>query len=148
MTSLVEFLHARYADHRSAALGAKGDTLGEWEQDDGPPEDIQLYAASGKLTMGQARHISRHDPAYVLADLDAKTALLDDLLAERHHVNDGDCWYTCTAATEERDGGQNCDDNRRGDPCDCGRDERVERRLRILAQPFATHPEYLEGWRP
>jgi hypothetical protein len=85
----------------------------------------------------------------VIADLNAKLVLIDDLLAERHEVVDGDCWYTCAAATEEADGGQTCDDGRRGGPCDCGRDTRVNRRLRILAQPFAGHPDHKgEEWTP
>lgn len=85
----------------------------------------------------------------VIADLDAKLALVDDLLAERHEVVDGDCWYTCAAATGERDGGETCDDNRLGGPCDCGRDARVNRRLAILAQPFAGRPDHKgEEWAP
>lgn len=76
---IVDFLSARYADHKSAALGAKGTTDGRWTQDDGPPEDIVLYDKCDKLAMGQARHIARHDPAFVLADLDAKEQVLREL---------------------------------------------------------------------
>lgn len=84
----------------------------------------------------------------VVADLDAKLALVEDILAEPHEVVE-DPWYTCSAATEEHDGGRCCDQNRRGKPCDCGRDARVNRRLAILAQPFAAHPEYKgEEWVP
>lgn len=145
---LVAFLRARVDEDESAALGAKGDTSGRWQQDDGPPEDIVLYDKSGKLTMGQARHIARHDPARVLADVAAKRALLADFLAERHYVNDGDCWYTCAAATEERDGGEVCDDSRLGGSCDCGRDERLQRRLHLLALPYAADPGYRPEWAP
>jgi hypothetical protein len=80
------------------------------------------------------RHMALHDPAAVLRRITAERALMADLLAERHFVNDGDCWYTCRAATEERDGGENCNDAERGKPCDCGRDTRVNRRLRLLAE--------------
>jgi hypothetical protein len=84
----------------------------------------------------------------VIADLDAKLALVDDLLAEGHVVIE-DPWYTCSAATEEHDGGRCCDDNRRGNPCDCGRDARVNRRLAILAQPYAGHRDHKsEEWAP
>ena len=76
-------------------------------------------------------------PEAVLRRVKADRALLADLLAERHLVVDGDCWFTCTAATEERDGGENCDDDRRGGPCDCGRDTRVERRVRLLAEAWS-----------
>lgn len=95
----------------------------------------------------RAEHIARHDPARVLRAIEAKRALLDDLLAERHEVV-GDSWYTCAAATEERDGGQTCDDDRRGGPCDCGRDGRVLRRLRLLAAEFADRPGCRDEWRP
>lgn len=87
-------------------------------------------------------------PAGVLAEVEATRALLADLLEERHDVNEGDPWYTCIAATEEADGGESCDDERRGGPCDCGRDLRLTRRLRLLAQPDADHPDYLPQWRP
>lgn len=80
------------------------------------------------------------------ADFASKRMLIADLLSERHEVVDADCWYTCAAATEERDGGECCDDGRRGEECDCGRDERVYRRLKYLALPYADHPECLRGW--
>ena len=44
-------------------------------------------------------------------------------LRRKHHVCDEDCWYTCAAATDERDGGHTCDDARSGKPCDCGADK-------------------------
>lgn len=95
-----------------------------------------------------APHIAEWDPARVLREIDAKRRLVDDFTSERHHVNDGDCWYTCPAATEARDGGETCDDSRRGGACDCGRDARVERRLRLLAFPYEARPGYRAEWRP
>ena len=88
-----------------------------------------------------APHIARHDPARVLREVAAKRALLDDLLASRHDVVE-DCWYTCAAATEEHDGGETCDASRRGGPCDCGRDARIQRYARLLAAPYREHPDY------
>jgi hypothetical protein len=76
MDELVRWLGEQLADDESAALGAKGETAGRWTQDDGPPEDIVLYDKSGKLTMGQARHIARHDPARVLREIEAKRAIV------------------------------------------------------------------------
>lgn len=75
-------------------------------------------------------------PEAVLRRCDADRKLIADITAERHLVIDGDCWYTCAAATEERDGGETCDDTRLGEPCDCGRDAQVQRRLRILAEGY------------
>lgn len=104
----------------------------------GPSPFVGAVAATGPASnpqsMADAAFIARHDPAAVLRRIAADRALIDDLLAERHFVNDGDCWYTCTAATEEHDGGANCDDDRRGKPCDCGRDPRVQRRVRLVAE--------------
>jgi hypothetical protein len=94
-------------------------------------DDIFLDA---ELLWDLIPHMALHDPAAVLRRIAAERKLIADLLAERHFVNDGDCWYTCRAATEERDGGENCNDTERGKPCDCGRDTRVNRRLRLLAE--------------
>jgi Family of unknown function (DUF6221) len=85
--------------------------------------------------------IARHDPAAVLRRIKAERASVEDLLAERHDVNDGDCWYTCAAATEEHDGDKTCDDTRLGKPCDCGRDARVERRVRQIAEGWGWTEE-------
>lgn len=74
-------------------------------------------------------------------------SLLAHLLAERHHVNDGDCWYTCAAATEEQDGGETCDENRQGGPCDCGRDDRLAKALRLLVAPYFERTGFNDEWR-
>lgn len=73
--------------------------------------------------------------------------LLADLLSERHLVNESDCWYTCAAATLERDGGETGDDGRAGGPCDCGRDTRLENRLRVLSAPYRSRIGYQDQWR-
>jgi hypothetical protein len=84
--------------------------------------------------------------ARVLAEVDAKRRMLDLALGERHTtVEDG--WYSCGAATEERDGGECYDEGRVG-TCDCGRDRKVERMLCLLALPYAGHPAYRSEWAP
>lgn len=96
-----------------------------------------------------------YDPAYCDCDgpmqalraARAQIALLDDITAEKHLVVDGDCWFTCYAAKEDRDGGENCNDNA-PDHCSCGRDDRVERRLRLMAYPFKENPDYEPEWLP
>jgi hypothetical protein len=70
----------------------------------------------------------------------ADRQILDDLIGERHQVVEDD-WYTCPAATVERDGGDCSDENRIGDPCSCGRDERVKRRVRLLAEGYGWTEE-------
>lgn len=76
--------------------------------------------------MFMAQHIVRHDPAFVLADIAAKRKLLDELLAEPHaSVSPG-------GSTEIYCGA----DYGTGEPCDCGRDERVVRYVRLLAEAY------------
>lgn len=84
------------------------------------------------------RHAARWDPRRVLTEVASKRALLDTLLAEKHHVCI-DQYYTCRAATVERDGGVYGEGDQPG-PCDCGRDERVHRYLQLLAQPYQEQP--------
>lgn len=154
MSEIANFLRAQYAEARAAEAGRKAIPGGlpfrwtaVWSQDD-PHFLINEIHRVSEDEFRERYGEPAADPD-VLADLDAKLALIDDLLAERHEVVDGDCWYTCAAATEERDGGETCDDGRRGGPCDCGRDARVNRRLAILAQPFAGHPDHKgKEWAP
>ena len=44
-------------------------------------------------------------------------------LRRKHFVNEEDCWYTCSVATDEHDGGHTCRDYAKGTPCDCGADQ-------------------------
>jgi hypothetical protein len=139
MDDLVEWLRAQLdEDERVAQDALKRATTtrrwigGEWVEDVVQPPEWRR---------------SVWEPARVLREIDAKRQLLADLSAEQHEVVD-DCWYTCAAATDERDGGETCDDTRRGGPCDCGRDKRVARRLRLFALPYADRPGYREEWRP
>ena len=88
-----------------------------------------------------ARHIARNDPARKLRDVRAGRDLLAAILAERHDWVAGDEFYSCSQAVdyaglnhESREPGSACSDpDRAGQPCDCGRDARVERLLGILA---------------
>jgi Family of unknown function (DUF6221) len=88
-----------------------------------------------------ARHIARNDPARKLRDVRAGRDLLAAILAERHDYNPSDEFYSCSQAVGDDPDpnvslarGSGCSDpDRAGQPCDCGRDARVERLLRILA---------------
>jgi len=59
--------------------------------------------------------------------------LIAELLAEKHQACE-DSWYNCSAADEygKRNGNQECD---------CGRDARVERRVRLLAEGWGWTEE-------
>ncbi len=85
------------------------------------------YEGGGCERVQDARHIARHSPVAVLRQIAADRELLDDLLAETHHVLHEDSWYRCSAANRA---GERYNDQR----CDCGRDDRVERRVRLLAE--------------
>lgn len=110
--------------------------------------DLPQFAigTAGEVASGAAGHIARHDPALVISDINSKRQILDDLLNEQH-LSVEDCWYTCAVATEAHDGDSTCRDDA-GDECDCGRDDRVSRRLRLLALPYAGHPDYRDEWSP
>lgn len=128
---LVRWLGEQLDDDESAALGAKGDTDGRWTQDDGPPEDIVLCDKSGKLTMGQHRHIARHDPARVLREIDAKRQLMELHHAELIEVTNAD--------GDERSGYFCAECDGESFPC---------RTLRLLALPYADRPGFRAEWRP
>lgn len=155
---LITFLRARLDDDERIAKAA---TTGPWSvNDESFAESIRATDGTEVVAGGRwggeapvfestedALHIAAHDPARTLLEIEAKRQLLADALAEKHVVVE-DCWYTCPAATEERDGGETCNDADSDKPCNCGRDARVERRLRLLAMSYADHPDHREEWRP
>ncbi|MFI9618134.1 DUF6221 family protein [[Kitasatospora] papulosa] len=155
MTDLAGFLRARYEEARQNEHGKRkvipsvfdGRDV-EWRYAIGEPE--ALYVDGHPCPAEKYTEIATApapDPD-AIADLDAKLALLNDLLADQHYRLEEDNWYFC-AALKDEDGAALCfDESRAPGPCDCGRDARVNRRLRILAQPFADHPNYQEAWRP
>lgn len=155
MTDLANFLRARIAERRATAEAAAApqcDPEEGWGLIDpsnyAPTEKRRWIAPHvGLLYEAEfAEHVVANNPAVILADLDAKLALLEDVVADRHDANHEDAWYSCATITEGD--GACLDDRRRGKPCDCGRDVRVNRRLRILARPFAEHPDYKGDWAP
>lgn len=68
------------------------------------------------------------DPAAVLRDVAAKRQLLDQALGWEHYEVD-DPWFSCCAAP-------NAPAEHRGQPCTCGRDERVLAVLQALTAPY------------
>lgn len=76
-----------------------------------------VVAYSVQMTAAR-EHIARHDPAYVLADIAAKRRIVEQALG----------MAACFAATEREDLG-------------------ADRILRLLAQPFAAHPDFRPEWK-
>ncbi len=125
MDDLVAFLAARLDEDEQAAQSAV-DELANWG---GPwlaiADDIAKRAHFDADEIGE--HIARWDPARVLAEVEAKRRIIDE-----HEPLQNGCCDTC------------CEDGPYGDsnqawPC---------RTVRLLALPYADHPDYREEWRP
>ncbi|MFD6275824.1 DUF6221 family protein [Streptomyces sp. NPDC060209] len=99
------------------AVNVGGDGALGWER-------IYVKRDPGDL----AEHVARHDPARVLAEVNAKRRLLDLHAPGTQEYVDGDVCMSCTLT---------------GDgpyyPCTT---------LRLLALPYANHPGYRDDWRP
>ena len=145
MSDIVEFLRDRYTERRAiaeAAAGLQCDPENGWGITDSsiydPAEKRRWISPHiGMLHEPEsAEHIVANNPAVVLADLDAKLAILDE------HPT------TADVIAEKPDGlhGFGC--------ATCHHDEGWTigygwcRTLRLLAAPFAAHPDYDERWRP
>lgn len=74
-------------------------------------------------------HIAINDPAYVLADVDAKRRLIAEYEAAEARVHDDD----------QRPEGQEWN---------LGRRQALWQALRLLALPDASHPDYRSEWAP
>lgn len=133
MDDLVQFLHARYDDDATLARDADNRDSDWWW---GPNAESAAE-----------RHIARHNPERVLADVDAKRRIL--LLHNIPAVVSPKM-----AAFGLRDG-EKPEDDRRCAGCGLDRDDDPIVSdvsgcpiLRALALPYADHPDYREEWRP
>lgn len=96
--------------------------------------------------------VRMHSPARVLADVQAKRAILAEVLSWNHAHIDGDTWLSCAQAVDphDEDGtpGSGCaDEKRAGGPCDCGLDRRRVMMLNALAAAYAGRPGFKPEWR-
>jgi hypothetical protein len=121
---LVAFLRARLDDDEWTARAAKP---GPWHADGGsvyathPTDEVVGYTDS-------AEHIARHDPARVLAEVEAKRRLLELHEPGEMEYVEGDVCMACDLRGE-------------GPYYPC-------LTLRLLALPHAEHPDYRDEWRP
>lgn len=125
MTDLIEFLRARRAEETARAEAAGGD---EWtaKYDAGTvaiqdSEREPVVYDEGSPTAGQIAHIVHHDPARVLREIEAKRGILD-----LHGGDLGEQSMFCA----------HCE---HASPCPT---------LRLLALPYADHPDYRQDWTP
>jgi hypothetical protein len=130
------------AERHACALGCLQHTSADWHRvrhERGRHSTMEALRSVGLDMLGQdwpgrpegAVHTIHYakmrgtamDPARVLAEVASKRALLGLTLATPHgHVVHG--YRPCTSLY------------RKGEPCDCGRDERVHAVLTLLAQPY------------
>jgi hypothetical protein len=158
-SSIVAFLEKQLQDEEDAARRMEAVYPTPWDSYDrgwmvrvqaGPPgwhEVVRLeqkFAPEGlEWLAGAIEHVALQAPDQTIRRIEAMRALIADISAEKHRVID-DQYYTCPAATEERDGGSYGETDG-GGWCSCGRDERVQRRLRHLA---SVYPDCPEEWKP
>ncbi|MCX5201057.1 DUF6221 family protein [Streptomyces sp. NBC_00237] len=169
---LVEFLHARLAEDEAAARAASEPE--EWVEKR-PTWNVQYWADPDRAAViadpdssaypvvtsiaGEAedvaevfvRHIARHDPARVLAEVDAKRRMLDASPAEcptgcrTEHSFSGSCSLRSMGPAWEAGGERWV----RGDSeTPMHAPHTSESTLRFLALPYAAHPDYRSDWRP
>jgi hypothetical protein len=148
MTDLIEFLRARLDDIEQTARAALRDPQylvddhatvddGVWRAGSHPHDEcavdgvgIRIYDEGGH-TAEQARHIALHDPARELAEVDAKRRILDEVVDEATGLD------------------MSVDGDRRVGPRDTTTEPYLGTvLLRLLALPYADHPDYREEWRP
>lgn len=143
MSDLIEFLCARLDEDEQIARAALCDDPryltddeatadnGVWQTSTHPHDECVVRGAGiviydeGGHTAEQARHIARNDPARVLAEVDAKRRILDAAEGSFDAYDEDPYDETRTADSST-----------------------FEWILRVLALPYADHPDYREEWRP
>ncbi|MFE4330153.1 DUF6221 family protein [Streptomyces sp. NPDC056831] len=118
MDDLVQFLRARL-DEDARDAEAAGDSWYGYE----PEQQIAF------VSVADARHIARHSPFRVLSDIAAKLDLLELHEATDTKIGPGPVCMIC----------DDLSGNGPTHPC---------RTLRLLARPYADHPDYRDTWRP
>lgn len=147
--ALVDYLRERIAEEEADALrvvNAPDCTyLAEWHS---PSSGIIDTGDRDDLITHDRRlddHITRWDPARVLAEVAAKRKRIDLILAEDH----AECaapWYTCPLLFDA-DGESRCADDKAGTACTCGLDVRRGALLRIEAIPYSGRADFLPEWK-
>lgn len=130
---LIAFLRARFDEDQAVAQRASDDlghVLHQVEYNDSAVE-------------ADERHIARHDPARILAEVEAKRRMIDDLVS---------AWEAANPGMIEQHLLQHRGPSVLIDP-ETGEEEThgewtVTRYLRLLGLPYATHPHYRDEWRP
>jgi hypothetical protein len=125
---LSNFLRARLDE--DAELAASGETWSAFDETQGTrrvdvDHSIERVVACTRSWRGL--HIARHDPAHVLAEVEAKRRILSEVVPEIDGMED------------RIDGEWGV-----GDPTE----RESVALLRLLALPYADHPDYRQEWKP
>jgi hypothetical protein len=157
---LAEFLEARYAEREAAAKAAAVDPVGameahfetealhheqDWrlyperETDYDHGQADALHWASTRIRE-RMLPLSLHDPASVLADIAAKRAILD-MWQDPAAVRDLSLHPGADPEHPPQDGRD--PDERE---VQVAAAEAIDDVVRLLAAPFAAHPDYQAGW--
>ena len=130
MDELVAFLRARLDEEEAFAQATVWEGSGNklaWERAASATFDVggdEFYAGDSAI----ANHIARHDPARVLADVEAKRQALAKCAEWLSYRPVGD-----TDVDRGSDGAYV---------------DAAETMLRLLALPYADHADYREEWQP
>ena len=129
MDDLVQFLRARLDEDEKTARHA---TQGPWVDELGHPirggYELRFIIAQ-QAQRWNSQHIARHDPARVLAEVEAKRQIIDECAYWIGKIN--------SSATDKYPY-----------PNLAERGEVVLPVLTLLALPYADHPDYRDTWRP
>jgi hypothetical protein len=155
MDDLVQFLRARLDDDKQAARACAS---APWEIEIPPMVHVSVQARrDNKWKWGRLgyvatverdedrAHIARHDPARVLADVEAKRRLLElhgimhrEIGWLENGAEEGSEIPVCGICVPKHSHYQRREDVPEG-PC---------LTVRLLALPYADHPDYRDEWRP
>jgi hypothetical protein len=91
---------------------------------------------ASELSREDAAHITRHDPARVLAEVEAKRRILDEHYVAQGTVG-GQALMVCTRCSDYIERGEIF--KAEAAPC---------KTLKLLALPYADHDDYREEWKP
>ncbi|WP_424891820.1 DUF6221 family protein [Streptomyces sp. XH2] len=123
--------------HREGVAGVHSDATDDYPHGV-PIADCRRIPAEYECRVAVAEHIVRHQPACVLAEVEAKRRLVD------LHQGEGE-FPECAVCAQPEFFAEDADGNREwfrwSEPTPC-------LTLRLLALPYADHPDYREEWRP
>lgn len=134
--ALVQFLRDRLDEDEQVARAVEDRSApwdGQWVADGDDAArtfngHVLFYGHNGPLKPGLVDHVVRHDPARVLAEVEAKRRVLDTIVPRMNEMDD------------QIDGEWGLGN---------GPDEYESTALlRLLALPYADHEAYSEDWKP